>query len=51
MIEFCRALLFSNFLEVFITFTHSFVAIELLTLCKNTETILLVEIALTILVK
>ena len=33
--ELCSAPFFKNILQVFIKFTHSFVAIELLTLCKK----------------
>ena len=47
------AIFFKNIPQLFINFTHSFVAIELLTFCKNAEkkTILLLERALTILAK
>ena len=52
VIELCRAPSFlKNILQLFINFTHSFVAIELLTFCKNAKTILLLERALTILAK
>ena len=42
---------FKNIVQVFIKFTHSFVAIELLNFCKNGKTILLLGRALTILAK
>ena len=42
---------FKNIVQVFINFTHSFVAIELLTFCKNAKKYLLIKRALTILVK
>ena len=38
VIELCSALLFfKNNLQLYINFTHNFVAIELLTFCKNAK--------------
>ena len=49
VIELCSAPFFENIVQVFIKFTHSFVAIELLTFCKNSKkNILLLKRALDI---
>ena len=43
---------FKNIVQLFIKFTHRFVALELLTFCKNAKkNILLLKRALTILAK